>query len=80
MAADKTRTKKWAPKTFNGCLTCKYVYLDVTGLFLQWFVADNVFFAGEDGSSVTKGNRHAKGLCCQGTNLLGDSPTKMPHG
>jgi hypothetical protein len=25
MAGDKIRTKKWAPKTFNGCLTCKYV-------------------------------------------------------
>ncbi|KIW32385.1 uncharacterized protein PV07_03936 [Cladophialophora immunda] len=23
MPGDKTRTKKWAPKTFNGCLTCK---------------------------------------------------------
>lgn len=22
---DKGRTKKWAPKTFNGCLTCKCV-------------------------------------------------------
>ncbi|KIX04581.1 uncharacterized protein Z518_05451 [Rhinocladiella mackenziei CBS 650.93] len=24
MSTDKARTKKWAPKTFNGCLTCKY--------------------------------------------------------
>ncbi|EXJ85229.1 hypothetical protein A1O3_05904 [Capronia epimyces CBS 606.96] len=23
LSADSTRTKKWAPKTFNGCLTCK---------------------------------------------------------
>ncbi|ETI22669.1 hypothetical protein G647_06745 [Cladophialophora carrionii CBS 160.54] len=23
MPGDKVRTKKWAPKTFNGCLTCK---------------------------------------------------------
>lgn len=23
MQSEKSRTKKWAPKTFNGCLTCK---------------------------------------------------------
>ncbi|OAL32610.1 hypothetical protein AYO20_07920 [Fonsecaea nubica] len=25
MPGDKARTKKWAPKTFNGCLTCKCI-------------------------------------------------------
>jgi hypothetical protein len=37
MPTEKARTKKWAPKTFNGCLTCKYVY---HRYFLDAFVSN----------------------------------------
>jgi len=63
MPVDKTRTKKWAPKTFNGCLTCKYVYLIplCRDLPTRTLIPDPTAFLGRGESSVTRGSHRVKG-------------------